>query len=162
MGNVETADTNLVHLFPPFAEKVKLILAQVNHETEGKLPGIHGWIVEEGFRSQARQNWLYAQGRTRPGSIVTYKTGATGNHPKGLAVDIWPVDQHGNVIWSPNGSCWQWLGHAVRTQKMQTGQDYPKLNGGRFVDDPHVEPPLWQSLLWTIPARAYLKRIGVI
>lgn len=161
MANVETADVNMDHLFKSFRDKVVLILAQVNYETKGKIPGVYGWKVAEGFRSQARQDWLYAQGRTRPGSIVTYKRGATGNHPKGLAVDIYPHDAKGNIIWEPDGRCWQWLGHAARTNKMQSGQDYVKLFGGTFIDQPHVEPPTTIRLLWTIPALAYLRKLGL-
>ena len=42
--------------------------------------------VFETIRSQERQNWLYAQGRTRPWTIVTRTK--TSNHAKGNAVDI--------------------------------------------------------------------------
>jgi hypothetical protein len=45
--------------------------------------------VVEGFRSNARQAWLYAQGRTRPGGIVTNApNGLTSWHGYGLAVDV--------------------------------------------------------------------------
>ncbi|UYZ64864.1 M15 family metallopeptidase [Hymenobacter weizhouensis] len=37
-------------------------------------------IVTECFRSVERQNELYAQGRTRPGIIVTYKRGGESKH----------------------------------------------------------------------------------
>ena len=44
--------------------------------------------IFEGFRSQARQAALYAQGRTTPGNIVTYAPPRTSYHQYGLAVDI--------------------------------------------------------------------------
>lgn len=56
------------------------------------------FLVLEGVRTQARQDELYAQGRTTPGNKVTWTR--TSNHFKnartgyGHAVDIcpWPVD----------------------------------------------------------------------
>lgn len=43
-------------------------------------------VVFEARRSQERQNWLYAQGRSRPGKIVTWTKNS--NHKDGNAVDI--------------------------------------------------------------------------
>lgn len=43
-------------------------------------------FVTEAYRSQARQDYLYEQGRTRPGQIVTWTT--KSSHTEGRAVDI--------------------------------------------------------------------------
>lgn len=48
--------------------------------------GIHNIFITETYRSQARQNYLYAQGRTRPGKIVTWTL--KSNHTSRLAWDI--------------------------------------------------------------------------
>ncbi len=48
--------------------------------------GIKNIFITETYRSQARQNYLYAQGRTRPGQIVTWTL--TSNHTSRLAWDI--------------------------------------------------------------------------
>ncbi|MFJ7842099.1 M15 family metallopeptidase [Lysinibacillus sphaericus] len=48
--------------------------------------GIQDIFVTETYRSQARQNYLYAQGRTRPGKIVTWTL--KSNHTSRLAWDI--------------------------------------------------------------------------
>jgi len=48
--------------------------------------GIDNIFVTETYRSQARQNYLYAQGRTRPGKIVTWTL--KSNHTSRLAWDI--------------------------------------------------------------------------
>lgn len=48
--------------------------------------GIYNIFVTETYRSQARQNYLYAQGRTRPGKIVTWTL--KSNHTSRLAWDI--------------------------------------------------------------------------
>lgn len=40
-------------------------------------------FLTEGRRSNERQDWLYAQGRTRPGPIVTHaKAGQSNHNPK--------------------------------------------------------------------------------
>ncbi|EGQ21297.1 peptidoglycan L-alanyl-D-glutamate endopeptidase CwlK [Sporosarcina newyorkensis 2681] len=48
--------------------------------------GIRDVFVTETYRSQARQKYLYAQGRTRPGNIVTWTLNS--NHASRLAWDI--------------------------------------------------------------------------
>ena len=48
--------------------------------------GIRNIFITETYRSQARQNYLYAQGRTRPGKIVTWTL--SSNHKSRLAWDI--------------------------------------------------------------------------
>ena len=55
-------------------------------------------VVFETRRSQERQNWLYEQGRTRPGKIVTRTK--TSNHKDWNAVDIvfrnnWKLERAG-------------------------------------------------------------------
>lgn len=77
-------DSSFGHLFPAFRDRLEAILAET-----GKLTG-HKWVMAEGFRSQERQSWLYAQGRTRPGKIVTWMK-VPVNHGAGLAADCYPT-----------------------------------------------------------------------
>ena len=51
-------------LWPPFATLIKTLLA--NCKARGAM-----YRPTETYRSNERQRWLYAQGRTRPGKIVT-------------------------------------------------------------------------------------------
>lgn len=51
-------------------------------------------FVTETYRSQERQNYLYAQGRTRPGNIVTWTLNS--NHKSRLAWDIGAATLNGN------------------------------------------------------------------
>ncbi len=44
--------------------------------------------ITEGYRSPERQNELYAQGRTKPGPIVTNARGGQSKHQTGRAIDI--------------------------------------------------------------------------
>lgn len=45
--------------------------------------------IASGFRSVKEQNELYAQGRTKPGPIVTNAKGGLSAHQSGLAVDLY-------------------------------------------------------------------------
>lgn len=71
------------HLYPAFRAKLEEVLRRARRKT-GRI-----WVMSEGYRSQERQLWLYAQGRTRPGPIVTWlKT--PKHHGVGLAADCYP------------------------------------------------------------------------
>lgn len=72
-------DLNL--LYPGFATKVNKALAKCNalgHQIE----------VFEGWRSPQRQDYLFEQGRTRPGAIVTKARGWESWHQYSVACDI--------------------------------------------------------------------------
>jgi len=53
----------------------------------------------EGFRTPARQDWLYAQGRSRPGNIVTRAKAFESWHCFGLAADIAYKTPAGHWTW---------------------------------------------------------------
>lgn len=55
-----------------------------------KIASRHGLTVEaiSGTRTYAEQDHLYAQGRTRPGSIVTNAKAGQSNHNFGVAIDL--------------------------------------------------------------------------
>lgn len=69
-------------LDPRFAEKVRLFVA------DAAAKGIPLTITET-RRSTARQEALYAQGRSEPGTVVTQTK--ESRHIYGLAVDVWPT-----------------------------------------------------------------------
>ena len=48
-------------------------------------------LITDGLRTFAEQNALFAQGRTKPGPVVTKAKGGQSNHNYGLAVDMYPV-----------------------------------------------------------------------
>jgi peptidoglycan L-alanyl-D-glutamate endopeptidase CwlK len=77
---VKTADKSLLHLYPPFRAK----LAQVLKETEAALG--EPWVATETYRSPERQLYLFAQGRTRPGPVITWLKSPQW-HGAGLAAD---------------------------------------------------------------------------
>ncbi|WP_305953442.1 M15 family metallopeptidase [Paenibacillus sp. P32E] len=57
-------------------------------------------VITQGLRTIAEQDALYAQGRTKPGQIVTNARGRTSYHNFGLAVDF--------ALLLPNGSSVSW------------------------------------------------------
>ncbi|MDQ3158781.1 MAG: M15 family metallopeptidase [bacterium] len=87
-------------------------------------------VITEGFRSMARQNELYAQGRTKPGNIVTNARGGESLHNYGVAFDICFVVNGKRTYtgdWNKVGS----IGESI-------GLEW----GGRwksFIDRPHFQ-----------------------
>lgn len=56
------------------------------------------FMVVEGLRTKQRQEELYAQGRTKPGKVVTWTM--KSKHIDGLAVDIAPCNPDGSINWN--------------------------------------------------------------
>lgn len=68
------------------------------------------------WRSSAEQDELYAQGRTKPGKIVTRARGGQSAHnfvldgkPASKAFDFVPM-LHGKCVWDTESELWQKLG----------------------------------------------------
>jgi len=73
-----------VHLHLAFRKKLAALadaLAAKGMET----------LITDGFRTFAEQDEIFAQGRTKPGDIVTGSRGGLSNHNYGMAVDMYPV-----------------------------------------------------------------------
>lgn len=122
-------EQRLVGVHPQLVAALRVVFDQLDAE-DAPL------FVVEGLRTDARQAELYAQGRTTPGPIVTYKDGVThkSNHqPKadglGYAVDVAFI---GPQPFDPRWP-WETYGEALEAQGIAWG--------GRFkmVDKPHAE-----------------------
>lgn len=87
MANVTTQCRDLNELKPVAKKACTLFLNECNNR------GI-GIFITETYRSQERQNHLYAQGRTRPGNIVTWTK--SSNHTGRLA---WDIACYGNELY---------------------------------------------------------------
>ena len=74
-------NSNPENLHPEFRIRVQNLLNQLGSE---QLP----FRIFEGFRSPERQRNLYAQGRTKPGSIVTRAKPWSSYHQYGVAADF--------------------------------------------------------------------------
>ncbi len=90
-------------------------------------------IITSTLRDQEYQNYLYAQGRTRPGKIVT-KVKLIGAHGFGLAYDIAPVTSDGKkILWNDNAK-WQVIAEEGKRLGFKWGGDWKN-----FIDKPHFE-----------------------
>ncbi|MGR0372021.1 M15 family metallopeptidase [Listeria monocytogenes] len=91
--------------------------------------------VAQGYRSTAEQNALYAQGRTKPGAIVTNAKGGQSNHNYGVAVDLCLYTNDGkDVIWESTTSRWKKVVAAMKAEGFKWGGDWKS-----FKDYPHFE-----------------------
>jgi peptidoglycan L-alanyl-D-glutamate endopeptidase CwlK len=97
----------------------------------------HGLQVEvvQGLRTFAEQDGLFAQGRTRPGPVVTRARGGQSNHNYGLAVDLVPFI-NGQPNWNAPLGVWTTIGSEAEKLGLEWGGDWKK-----FVDKPHVQLP---------------------
>lgn len=102
------------------------------------------FTVIEGVRTTKRQQDLYAQGRTKPGAIVTKADGVKNksNHQakadgKGWAIDFCPFIG-GKLDWN-NTKAFKAIGEHIKQTAKHMG--IPVSWGGdwRFLDLPHVE-----------------------
>ena len=94
--------------------------------------------MAEGFRTVARQKELYAQGRTKPGEIVTYKDGVVhpSDHQSCLAADVVGLTSAGQLTWECPDLFWSYLTHVAHVHGLQRIMDY-----STFKDLPHVQWP---------------------
>ncbi|MGJ6853023.1 M15 family metallopeptidase [Listeria monocytogenes] len=91
--------------------------------------------VAQGYRSKTEQNALYAQGRTKPGSVVTNAKGGQSNHNYGVAVDLCLYSNDGKkVIWESTTSRWKKVVSAMKAEGFKWGGDWKS-----FKDYPHFE-----------------------
>lgn len=89
------------------------------------------FVITEGFRSNERQDELYAQGRTKPGNIVTMAKSGQSLHNYRVAFDIKPSVSGYNA---PE-SVWQLLGCIGQKVGFEWGGAWT----GGFIDRPHFQ-----------------------
>jgi peptidoglycan LD-endopeptidase CwlK len=114
MPNPGQRDNDPTHLHPVFRSKAKAVLEQCASE---QLP----FQLFEGFRSPERQQYLYDQGRTRPGSIVTKARPWTSYHQYGVAADF-VLFENGRWSWDSSGErdgWWRRLHEIARVQGLE-------------------------------------------
>ncbi|SHJ45418.1 peptidoglycan L-alanyl-D-glutamate endopeptidase CwlK [Aquimarina spongiae] len=81
--------------------------------------------VTDGIRTFAEQEAIYAQGRTKPGEIVTDARGGQSYHNYGLAIDVVPMvngqpnydDDYIRISQIGKSLGFTWGGHFRRTDK---------------------------------------------
>jgi peptidoglycan L-alanyl-D-glutamate endopeptidase CwlK len=93
--NERTRNSDPACLHPIFREKARELLDRLAAES---IP----FRLFEGFRSPERQQYLYSQGRTWPGPIVTKALPWTSYHQYGLAGDF-VLFENGRWSWETGG-----------------------------------------------------------
>jgi peptidoglycan L-alanyl-D-glutamate endopeptidase CwlK len=95
--------------------------------------------VVQGLRTATQQDELYAQGRTRPGPVVTDARGGYSMHNFGLAVDCIPGIR-GKEPWQPN---WE-AKHPDYGAMIAAGEAQGLVSGAHWEsipDEPHFQLP---------------------
>lgn len=94
----------------------------------------------ECFRSAQEQDALYAQGRTKPGNIVTNARGSSYSsmHQWGVAFDV--IRNDGKGAYNNSGNWFQKVGKIGKSLGLEWGGDWTSP-----VDMPHFQLPDWGS-----------------
>lgn len=96
--------------------------------------------IGETFRTVAEQDALYAQGRTKPGKIVTNAPGSSYSsyHQWGAAFDIYRND--GSGAYNESGQFFERVGAIGVALGLEWGGNWKSI-----VDKPHFQLPDWGS-----------------
>lgn len=96
--------------------------------------------IGDTLRTVAEQNALYAQGRTRPGTIVTNSPGSSYSsyHMWGTAFDIYRND--GKGAYNEEGRFFERVGGIGKNIGLEWGGEWKSI-----VDKPHFQLPDWGS-----------------
>jgi peptidoglycan L-alanyl-D-glutamate endopeptidase CwlK len=135
MAAEDRRSVELPFLHPAIRQSVQEVQQQLNGEG-------FDFHIFEAFRSPQRQAYLYAQGRTRPGNIVTYAQPWLSYHQYGLAVDF-VLKTNGNWDWSTSGAkakAWKRLHEIGRAHGLEPlNFETPHLQMARLrVQDLHA------------------------
>jgi peptidoglycan LD-endopeptidase CwlK len=95
-------------------------------------------IVTSALRTYEQQNELYAQGRSKPGKIVTGARGGYSNHNFGLAFDV-TIFKGVEPVWE--SPAYKAVGALGRSLGLEWGGDWQS-----FKDEPHFQlRPQWAA-----------------
>lgn len=94
--------------------------------------------VTQGYRSKTEQDALYAQGRTKPGKIVTNAKGGYSMHNWGAAIDICRND--GRNPYEDSDGFFTKVGKIGQSIGLEWGGSWKSI-----VDKPHFQLPDWGS-----------------
>jgi peptidoglycan L-alanyl-D-glutamate endopeptidase CwlK len=97
-------------------------------------------------RTMDEQAALYAQGRTRPGRIVTWAPPGSSPHNYGMALDVVAV-RDGKAVWDDADPVWATLGDIGITAGLEWGGHFPS---GK-IDKPHFQRPDWRTFAGVSP-----------
>lgn len=125
---------SLTDLRPVFGAKATAWLDECIHA--GLSP-----LVTCTFRSMVEQADLYAQGRDKPGKIVTNARPGQSAHNFGLALDFVPIIS-GKPEWSGRDPSWRAIIAIAQKHGMESLADNPK-----FRELAHLQQPNWRDIV---------------
>lgn len=126
-ANPQTRLSDPAQLHPKFREAIAKLLVKAAAEDRP-------FRLFEAFRTPERQQWLYEQGRTRPGGIVTKARPWQSFHQFGLGADL-VLFVNGQWTWSSDGPL---ADHWRRLPKLAAELGLRSLTW----EAPHVEWPV--------------------
>jgi peptidoglycan L-alanyl-D-glutamate endopeptidase CwlK len=127
------ADQKLQGVHPAVADKARQLITKAYNE------GIYV-VITQGYRSKEEQDALYAQGRTKPGKIVTNAPGGYSYHNFGLAFDLALLNNDGSVSWNVDDK-WKRVAQIGKSLDLEWGGDWKD-----FKDYPHFQYTFGLSL----------------
>ena len=105
--------------------------------------GVHVFITCT-YRPGTEQDALYAQGRTKPGHIITNARAGQSAHnvavdgePNAEAYDV-AILENGKLVWN-DGDDWEIVGELGE----KTGLKWYGAPGAKFPEKPHFQNPDW-------------------
>lgn len=119
----EQSEQILAKLYPSFAEKLRQLIGVLGE----------GWRVDEGFRSFDEQGAYFAQGRSRPGALITRDRAGYSAHNYGSAAHLVPTVDGAAV--RDNAAFLQLANEAANAGLQWGGNDLT----GKFVEMSRVE-----------------------
>jgi hypothetical protein len=120
-------------LEPDFKPIVQELLTKVEAATNRK------WGISDARRTMAEQRNIYAQGRTKPGKVVSNAKPGQSAHNFGYAVDVWPMKED-DFDWGANGSLFKTMADIAVSLGLTAGFYFKSIH-----DAPHVESPKWKA-----------------
>lgn len=130
-------------LYKPFQDKINALIVLCQGAGLNVGP-------QQGLRSFKEQDALYAQGRTKPGKIVTKAKGGQSWHNYGIAVDL--VFRENNQWSWDDKHPWNTLGALGKGLGLEWGGDW------EFKDRPHFQ---WPKKISLTGARMYYQKGGL-
>jgi peptidoglycan L-alanyl-D-glutamate endopeptidase CwlK len=98
------------------------------------------WVVTAGRRTMAEQRAIYAQGRTKPGKVVSNAPAGSSAHNYGLAADLAPLCADGKTIdWNAPRAVWQQMADIAVAMGLTAGFYFHSI-----FDAPHIEDSNWK------------------
>jgi D-alanyl-D-alanine carboxypeptidase. len=126
------ASRRIDDLAPQFRDRFVNWLAAV------KVAGVDP-LVTCTLRSNEEQDALYAQGRTKPGKVVTNARAGQSAHNYGLALDFVPM-VGGKPIWDAKHPHWAIAGNLAPQHGLEWAGTWT-----RFREFPHIQVPNWKA-----------------